>query len=139
MSAFNEIELFQRERKTDPRGWLLKVLTGTEKHLPDEMGEIYLISAHAGEARANHYHPLANEWFTVVQGSALIILEDVETRQRSEIRMSSGDPCTIFVPAGVAHAVVADLPEVSPMLLIAYSDRRYDPKDTIPYRLAVSR
>ena len=136
MSRLDRVALIPRAFAADDRGWLLKVIDGREDNLPDRTGEIYLTLAFPGLVRGNHFHRLTSEWFTIVQGAALLILGDPETAERAEIRLSADNPQTVYIPAGVGHAFVnaADAPE--PFLLVAYADHLYDPQDTIFMGLA---
>ncbi|HVU13443.1 MAG TPA: WxcM-like domain-containing protein [Phototrophicaceae bacterium] len=135
MSKLDEVQIIPRDLKADPRGWLLKVLTGTEDHLGSEIGEIYLTLAQPGQARGNHYHRKTQEWFTVVQGSATLILGDPESGARRELHLSADTPVTVYVPSGVSHVFVNAADATTPMLLVAYADQRYQPDDTIPANL----
>ena len=73
------------------------------------------------------------EWFTIIQGSAVLKLEDMETHERRDIEMSLGKAITIFIPNNVAHVVVNS--SDSDFILLAYTDKLYDPKDTIAYTI----
>lgn len=135
MSLLDQVRLLQRNRISDARGWFLKVVTGTEEGLAPGTGEVYLTEAQPGQVRGNHYHPLANELFTVVRGDALLVLSDAAGGERREILLSGADPVTVLVPAGVAHAFLNRAGAAEPMLLVAYSDRLYCPADTVPLPL----
>ncbi len=127
------VKIISRQKLIDQRGWFLKIINGHESDLPSHTGEVYSILANPGESRANHYHRVAQEWFTLIQGQAQLQLEDVYTRERMLIRLDAKDPRTIFIPNNIAHSIVNLGCE--PYILIAYSDQLYDPIDTIPYEL----
>jgi dTDP-4-dehydrorhamnose 3,5-epimerase-like enzyme len=129
----DRIELINRDKITDSRGWFIKIINGKENYLPDFTGEIYSIMAVPGEVRANHYHSIAKEWFTLIQGRARIVLEDVDSKERISFDLSAEAPSTIFVPSRIAHSFVNAFDE--PYILIAYSDKLYDPSDTQSYIL----
>lgn len=131
MSINNKVKIIKRNRLEDCRGWFLKVINGLEDNLPHSTGEVYVTSAKAGEAKGGHYHPKANEWFTLIVGNCLLKLVDVENNESMELKLSSDDPVTIFVPNNVAH--IFENRSNSEFILIAYSDLLYDPADTIPY------
>ena len=86
-----------------------------------------------GQAKGGHYHPEAVEWFTIIQGSAVLKLEDMETHESREIEMSLEKAITVFIPNNVAHIVVNNSDK--DFILLAYTDKLYDPKDTIPYSI----
>ena len=133
MAQIDKVQIIKRKLIADERGWFLKAITGTEENMPSHTGEVYLTMAKPGQAKGGHYHPEAVEWFTLIEGEATLKLEDMETHQKKEILMSLEKAETIFIPNGVAHLVV-NLSERD-FILLAYTDKLYDPKDTIPYRL----
>lgn len=125
--------IIQRKLIADDRGWFLKAITGTEKNIPSHTGEVYLTMGKPGQAKGGHYHPEALEWFTIIDGSAVLKLEDIETHERLDIPMSLDKAITVFIPNNVAHIVVNDGDK--DFILLAYTDKLYDPKDTIAYEI----
>lgn len=123
--------IIQRKLIADDRGWFLKAITGTEECIPSRTGEVYLTMGKPGQAKGGHYHPEALEWFTIIEGSAVLKLEDIETHERLDIPMSLDKAITVFIPNKVAHIVVNDSDK--DFILLAYTDKLYDPKDTIVY------
>ena len=85
------------------------------------------------EVVGGHYHPEAVEWFTIIEGSAILKLEDMETHERLDIEMSLVKAITVFIPNNVAHVVVNNGDK--DFILLAYTDKLYDPKDTITYEI----
>ncbi len=126
-------KVIYRRLITDDRGWFLKVITGTEKSIPKNTGEIYLTMGKPGQAKGGHYHPVAVEWFTLVEGSAILKLEDILTHERLDIEMSFEKAITVFIPNNVAHIVINNSDK--DFILLCYSDKLYDPKDTIAYNI----
>jgi len=135
MSIRERMALIPREFKRDERGWLLKVLDGGEAQLPGRVGEIYLTMALPGQVRGNHYHGTCHEWFTVLQGSAEVVVADPTTGERVEFLLTETTPVTLHVPPGLAHALRAVGEPPAPMLLVAYASERYDPADTFSFPL----
>jgi len=133
MSLRERIKIIKRKRLSDPRGWFLKVITGTEDCIPNSTGEVYLISADVNECRANHYHDEANEWFTLVKGCAELILEDIFTKERVVINLDENNPTTIFVPNKIGHSF-RNTGSI-PYILVTYTDKLFVPEDTIDYQL----
>ena len=76
---------------------------------------------------------LAVEWFTIIEGSAILKLEDMETHERRDIEMPFEKAQTVFIPNGVAHIVVNNSDKN--FILLAYTDKLYDPADTIAYQI----
>lgn len=133
MSQIEKVQIINRRLISDERGWFLKAITGTEDGIPNHTGEVYLTMGKPGQAKGGHYHPEAVEWFTIIQGVAVLKLEDMETHERRDIKMSLEKAITVFIPNNVAHIVVNDSNE--DFVLLAYTDKLYDPKDTIAYTI----
>ncbi len=85
-----------------------------------------------GQSKGGHYHPKAVEWFTVIEGKALLKLEDIETKERMEIEMSLEKAQSVFVPNCVAH--IFENAGDTDFITLAYTDLLYDPADTIAYK-----
>lgn len=132
MSQIEKVQIINRRLIADDRGWFLKVITGTEEGLPSHTGEVYLTMGKPGQAKGGHYHPEAVEWFTIIEGSAILKLEDMETHETREIEMSLETAITVFIPNNVAHIVVNNSDK--DFILLAYTDKLYDPADTIAHK-----
>ena len=133
MSQIEKVRIIPRRLISDDRGWFLKVITGTEEDIPSHTGEVYLTMGKPGQAKGGHYHPEALEWFTVIEGEAILKLEDMDTHERRDIEMSLDKAISVFIPNNVAHVVVNNSDK--DFILLAYTDKLYDPKDTIPYTI----
>lgn len=134
MNLIDTIKVIDRSLLEDDRGWFLKVLNGKEKELPAHTGEIYMTMAKPGAWRANHYHPVTSEWFTVFKGTAKVILEDIISKERLILEFDGNKPQTLFVPPGIAHVFINNSKEED-MLLVVYAANLYDPSDTVLYNL----
>lgn len=133
MSQLNKVKVIPRRLICDERGWFLKAITGTEEGIPNHTGEVYLTMGRPGQNKGGHYHPEAVEWFTIVEGSATLKLEDVDTHERRDIEMSLEKAITVFIPNNVAHIVCSNSDK--DFILLAYTDKLYDPNDTIAYAI----
>lgn len=133
MSQIQKVQIIPRRLIKDERGWFLKAITGTEENIPSHTGEVYLTMGKPGQAKGGHYHPEAVEWFTIIEGSAILKLEDMETHERRDIEMSLDKAITVFIPNNVAHIVVNN--SDNDFILLAYTDKLYDPADTIAYKI----
>lgn len=131
MRLEERIQIIPRRLLRDERGWFLKVITGKEEHLPRYTGEVYLTMAVPGQSKGGHFHRLANEWFTVIEGNSVLKLEDIDTHERMEIPLGLEDAVTVMVPSNVAHVFVNT--GSSNSIVLAYTDQLYDPADTIAY------
>lgn len=132
MAQIDKVHIIKRRLIADDRGWFLKAITGTEEWLPSHTGEVYVTMGKSGQAKGGHYHPKAVEWFTIIEGSAILKLEDVETHERRVIELPFEKSQTVFIPNGVAHIVVNNSDEN--FILLAYTDKLFDPIDTIAYK-----
>ena len=128
-----KVIIIERNLIKDDRGWFLKAITGTEEGIPPHTGEVYLTMGKPGQAKGGHYHPKAVEWFTIIEGRVILKLEDINTHERLEINMSLEKSITVFIPNNVAHVVVNN--SENDFILLAYTDRLYDPLDTIAYKI----
>ena len=132
-SLIERATIINRRLIADDRGWFLKAITGTEEGIPSHTGEVYLTMGKPGQAKGGHYHPEAVEWFTIIEGTAILKLEDVVTHERLDIEMSLEKAITVLIPNNVAHIVVNNSDK--DFILLAYTDMLYDPKDTIAYTI----
>ena len=133
MSQIDKVRIIPRRLISDDRGWFLKAITGTEDNIPSHTGEVYLTMGKQGQAKGGHYHPEAVEWFTLVEGEAVLKLEDMKTHERRDIELSLEKAITVYIPNRVAH-VVENRSDKN-FILLAYTDKLYDPKDSIPYTI----
>ena len=133
MSQIEKVRIIPRRLISDDRGWFLKAITGTEEDIPSHTGEVYLTMGKPGQAKGGHYHPEALEWFTVIEGEAILKLEDMDTHERRNIEMSLDKAISVFIPNNASHVVVNNSDK--DFILLAYTDKLYDPKDTIPYTI----
>ena len=133
MANIDNVHIIQRRFIADNRGWFLKAITGTEEGIPSHTGEVYLTMGKPGLSKGGHYHPKAVEWFTIIEGSAILKLEDIKTHERKDIEMSLEKAITVFIPNNVAHVVVNNSDK--DFILLAYTDRLYDPNDTVQYSI----
>lgn len=131
MSQIEKVKMIPRKLIVDDRGWFFKAITGTEDYIPNHTGEVYLTMGKPGQTKGGHYHPEAVEWFTVIDGNAVLKLEDVETHERKDIELSLEKAVSVFIPNKVAHVV--ENTGGKDFILLAYTDKLYDPQDTIPY------
>ena len=133
MGQIDKVKIIKRYFLEDDRGWFLKAITGREEYIPSHTGEVYLTMGKPGQTKGGHFHPEAVEWFTIIEGKATLKLEDIKSHEKKEIEMSLEKAITVFVPNNVAHAVINSGDR--DFILLAYTDKLYDPQDTIAYTL----
>ena len=112
----------------DERGFLIEFLKNSE--LADDkkvFGQIYLTTIRPGCVRGNHYHLHKEEHFALMSGRALVIVEDVDTKERREVELdASGERILkIRVGPGVAHAIKNT--DDRDVVLCSYTNEEYDP------------
>ena len=127
----DKIFFIPRCKIEDSRGYFYKVMDGKEVGLPAHTGEVYLTMAKPGEAKGGHFHPLANEWFTILRGACLVKLVDMITDERLEVTLSQDKAETLFIPNYIAHIFINES-ATDEFLLLAYTDQLYNPLDTVP-------
>jgi len=124
------IEIISRKKIEDSRGYFLKLIDGNEPSNPFPC-EVYITSAKPGESKGGHYHLKAREWFTLIKGEALLTIVNIDTYEKSEIKLSDKVLETIYVSTGYAHNFLNVGNE--DFILLAYTDKKYDPTDTLIY------
>jgi dTDP-4-dehydrorhamnose 3,5-epimerase-like enzyme len=133
MRLIERLTIIPRRLIADERGWFVKVIDGGEAGIPPRTGEVYLTMAVPGQARGNHYHPQTDEWFTIVSGTARLLVADPVSGERAELALDAADPQTVHMPAGIAHVFVNPDDAAGAFILVAYAANPYDPADTVPY------
>jgi len=133
-NKLNLVEVLPHEQKVDHRGWLIEVLR-KEQVNGSEFGQIYLTTAHPAKRKGNHYHTRKTEWFCVVKGMGRLVLEDVETKERSEILMGEERLVTVKIPPGVAHMIENAGNEMMYLVIFVNETFSKDDPDTFPYEI----
>ncbi len=126
-----QVRVLEQARFQDARGYLQKILTAGQCGGTPPRGEVYVTCASSGEAKGNHFHRQMGEWFAVVEGEAKIEIVDPETAQRRTVALGVGRPRSVYIPPGLAHAVVNDSP--APVVCVAWAERDHDPDDVFPF------
>ncbi|MFH1780766.1 MAG: cupin domain-containing protein [Candidatus Nealsonbacteria bacterium] len=81
-----------------------------------------------GKTRGGHYHK-RTEFFYIIRGGMLLKTVDIKTGHTLEKRVKEGD--LIFLPPKIAHSFTA----VKPGHVVEFSEKRFNPKDTIPWTI----
>tara|TARA_B100000989_G_scaffold215524_1_gene164013 strand:+ start:6338 stop:6733 length:396 start_codon:yes stop_codon:yes gene_type:complete len=121
----------KRNKISDSRGFFVKVLDGFEKDLQEKVGEFYITVANPEKFKGGHYHNLANEWFTLISGKCKVELFEIDKSKLHEINLDENEIVTLFIPSRIAHRFINT--GKKDFILLAYSDQRYEPTDTIPF------
>jgi glycosyltransferase involved in cell wall biosynthesis/dTDP-4-dehydrorhamnose 3,5-epimerase-like enzyme len=126
-----DVRVFEQRRFEDGRGYLQKVFAASQCGGDTPRGEVYVTAAKPGEAKGNHFHRRMGELFSVVEGNGSIELCDPRTGERRSIALSPAMPVTVYVPPGLAHAVVNCGQGM--MICVAWAEREHDPEDVFPF------
>lgn len=129
----DKIYIISRKKIEDNRGWFIKPLDGNEPNLSLRIGEVYVTVAAPKQSKGGDYSLKTNKWFTLVKGNAILLLEDIETKERMSIQLESRYPKTIFVPCKIANIIQNNGED--DCILVVYADKQYDMNDIIPYKL----
>jgi UDP-2-acetamido-2,6-beta-L-arabino-hexul-4-ose reductase len=122
------MEVKKLEIKTDQRGWLAEILRRENLYPGREaFGQFFVTTAHPGISKGHHYHLRKHEWFCVIKGRALLVLEDIDTKQRTQIPMGEDNMVTVELPLRSAHAIKNTGQEM--MYLLAYVDEPFNQED----------
>lgn len=133
--SLDDVRVVRQNRFADDRGFLHKVLLASQHEYGSLAGEVYVTAALPGQSKGHHFHRLMGEWFAVVQGRAQLYTVDPRTGEKRVRELSAQDPCTVYVPAGLAHAL--HNPGPGEMICVAWAEREHDPEDVAPYAIAI--
>lgn len=126
-----QVRVLEQARFQDARGYLQKILTAGQCDGTPPRGEVYVTCASPGEAKGNHFHRKMGEWFAVVEGEATIEIVDPETAKRRSVPLGVTRPRSVYIPPGLAHAVVNS--SAAPVVCVAWAERDHDPDDVFPF------
>lgn len=86
-----------------------------------------------GAVRGNHFHKKKTEYFIVIKGKCLIIVEDIISKERESFEVKDSDKIAILMEPNKAHA----LKNIggTELILLALVNEKLDKKnpDTFPY------
>lgn len=87
------------EKKSDERGSLAEFVKSPNA------GQIFVSRTKPGVTRGNHYHHSKTEKFLVLEGSALIRLENVTTGELVEHEIEGSEYRVVDIPPGYTHSI----------------------------------
>jgi dTDP-4-dehydrorhamnose 3,5-epimerase-like enzyme len=131
------VRVWEQRRFEDSRGYLHKVVGASQVGNGPWHGEVYVTAARPGQAKGNHLHRKMGETFTVIQGVGSVDLCDPTSGERRSIPLSASRPETVYVPPGLAHAVVNRGREL--LICVAWAEGEHDPDDVSPYDVCRSQ
>lgn len=130
---FAGIRILESRRFEDARGFLQRILAASQCDGATPRGEVYVSAARPGEAKGNHMHRRMGEWFAIVQGNATIEVLHPESGQRRSIPFGVSCPRTIYIPPGLAHAIVNHSDDLA--ICVAWAEREHDPADVFAFHV----
>lgn len=125
-------------KRRDKRGFLVDFLKQTELNRSDrQLGQIYFVTFdRILSIRGNHYHTNKKEWFVAVKGKLEVVLEDINTKERTEFILDGDidEYKRIFIGENVAHAF-RNVTKTA--MMINYCNKPYhnNKPDTYTYKL----
>lgn len=126
-----DFEILHLTKHDDHRGYLVEFLKRNElKGRNKTFGQIYFVTFNNKNiVRGNHYHKKTEEWFGVIFGSVLVVMEDVNTKERKTLTLhySEDEFIRLKIGAGIAHAFKA---LTKTAILLDYANKQYDPDYT---------
>jgi|ERR1043166_5288660 quercetin dioxygenase-like cupin family protein len=88
------------------------------------------IELRPGTVRGNHYHKSKEEWVYIIGGEAVLIVEDIQSKERQSVPMRTGGLAVIAT--GIAHAIKVEKAGQA----VEFSPARFDASDIHKYPLA---
>jgi len=121
------------EVHSDKRGWLVEMLKRNE--IKEDIKQIYVTTIKPRCIRGNHYHLKRTEWFFLIGERAELYLEDLKTKEKLCLKLSSRKPKVITVFPKIAHAVKNISEKI--IYLVSVQNTIYNPKnpDTYEYKI----
>jgi polyisoprenyl-phosphate glycosyltransferase len=132
-SPLDGVRMVDQQRHEDERGFVHKVLRDSQARSGRSRGEVYVTSARPGESKGHHLHRTMGEWFAVVEGRGELWLADPAGGLPLRIEVRASRPSSVYVPAGVAHALVNR--GKRKLVAVAWADGEHDPDDVHPFAI----
>lgn len=127
MTSISGVKLFPRDRHADDRGRFVEILRVAE--LPENFVQANHSTSKRGVLRGLHYHRKQADLWYVIAGRAQVALVDLRagsgTPTVETLVLSSEEPASLYIPAGVAHGFAA----LSDVELLYFVTAEYDASD----------
>ena len=130
-SPLDGVQVVDQQRFEDERGFVHKVLRDSQTRSGRSRGEVYVTSARPGESTGHHWHRTMGEWFAIVEGRGELWLADPADGLPLRIEVRASRPSSVYVPPGVAHALVNR--GKRKLVAVAWADGEHDPNDVHPF------
>jgi UDP-2-acetamido-2,6-beta-L-arabino-hexul-4-ose reductase len=107
------------DKKSDERGSLAEFVKSPHS------GQIFVSRTRPGVTRGNHYHRSKTEKFLVVEGRAIIRLENVSTGERVEHAIDGHEYRVVDIPPGYTHSI--ENVGLGEMVVLFWASEMFDP------------
>ena len=114
---------------------LIIIGDGLWNQIKHDIKQIYVATIKPGYVRGNHYHLKRIEQFFIAAGEAEISLEDIKTKKKIHLKVSSKNPKVVTIFPKIAHAVKNIGKET--VYLVSVQNNIYNPQkpDTITWEV----
>ena len=117
-------------RVEDQRGWFVELHRSSWFEKP--MQQTNVSFSREGVIRGLHYHERGqDDLFVCLDGTARVVVLDLETGETFTEDIGDGNPVAIYVPGRCAHGFEA----LSDLLFIYHVTEEYDPADPDEYEI----
>jgi UDP-2-acetamido-2,6-beta-L-arabino-hexul-4-ose reductase len=121
-----KIPVRKLEVSKDSRGTLFEVLR--PEHVSNApFGQVLVTTAKPGQTKGGHYHKRKREWYCVIEGKGLLMLDDKKNGQHAEMMLDGNIPMVVELPIGVFHKITNT--GTKDLLLLVYVNEAYNSKD----------
>lgn len=116
----------------DHRGRLVE---NTSEDIMLSSRHFFISNSIPGAIRGNHFHKNKQEYFIVVKGKCLIVIEDIDSKKREKLEVADSDKIAVLMEPGKAHAIKNVGKEE--LILLALINEKLDKEnpDTFPYKV----
>ncbi len=126
-----------REKHSRKDGFLCELISSKYGDSPFNCFHSYLVVIRPGKIRAMHYHKQKHEWLALTSGKIKLVLQDINTKERSEMEMDIEEEKykIIHISPFFAHAIKNIGP--SNASIIVFAEKFYNLDDTIDYQMEI--
>ena len=105
-----DIEILNLKTDIGNNGFLVEFLTEKDVKKNGGFGHMFFVNFKSlNSVRGNHYHVKQHEYFAVPYGKVKVVLEDIKTKKRKTVILSSEKKNFQMLRVGpnIAHAVIS--------------------------------
>ena len=131
------IDALTRKKHLREDGWLAELVSMKTRDMPFDGIHSYIVMIEPGRSRANHYHHEKEEWLALGAGNLKIILENPETKERTEkiLAHDSDNYEIIYIPTNIAHSVKNIGQDKASVIIFSKFPEKEG--DSVPYEMEV--